>query len=62
MTVIATAGQLIAQAPHSMHKSFSVIRAFFSDTANTPCGQTSTHLPQPMQRSLVSASDATFFK
>jgi hypothetical protein len=35
-TVIAFAGQFLAQAPHSMHLSLTSIRAFFSIILKTP--------------------------
>jgi hypothetical protein len=47
-TVIAPNSQFIAQAPHSMHWSLSVIAARLSRISKTICGQTSTHLPQPV--------------
>jgi len=47
-TAMASAGQFLAQAPHSMQASRSTIRAFLSSTANTPCGHTVAHIPQPV--------------
>jgi hypothetical protein len=46
-TVRAPKSQFFMQAPHSMHRSRSVIDARLSFMTNTPRGQTSTHLPQP---------------
>jgi len=40
LTEIAPAGQFVAQAPHSMQRSRSRIRAFPSAVAKTPWGQT----------------------
>lgn len=51
MTESAPAGQFLLQAPHSMHASRSSIRANPLSRPNTWCGQTSTHLPQPVQTS-----------
>jgi len=48
-TLIAATGQFLAQAPHSMQASKSLMRAGLSAGANTWCGHTSVHLPQPMQ-------------
>jgi len=53
LTVIAFAGQFFAQAPHSIHKSLSVICTFFATISNTPCGQTSAQRPQPTHLSAV---------
>jgi hypothetical protein len=50
-TVIAPNSQFMAQAPHSMHRSLSVIAARLSRISKTICGQTSTHLPQPVHLS-----------
>ncbi len=36
LTVIAPNSQLRAQAPHSMHKSLSVMAAFLSESLKTP--------------------------
>jgi hypothetical protein len=49
--VIAPNSQFMAQAPHSMHRSLSVIAARLSRISKTICGQTSTHLPQPVHLS-----------
>jgi hypothetical protein len=59
-TVIALAGQFVAHAPHSMHKSLSTIRAFLSATLKTPCGHTSSHLPHPTHFSSAKESETTF--
>ena len=61
-TVIVLAGQFSAQAPHSMHRSLSVICALPEDNLNTLCGQTSSHFPQPVHFSGEKASETTFFK
>jgi len=50
-TVMAPNSQFRAQAPHSMHRSLSVIAARLSRISKTRCGQTSTHLPQPVHLS-----------
>ncbi len=49
-TAIAPEGQLIWQAPHSMHRSARTIRTLPSPCANTRCGQTFRHMPQLMHR------------
>jgi len=46
-TVTAAVGQFRAHAPHSMQPSPSTIRDFPSSMANTACGQTTAHIPQP---------------
>jgi hypothetical protein len=48
VTLIASTGQFIAQAPHSMQPSLSMISAFFPANEKTPWGQTCVHIPQPM--------------
>jgi hypothetical protein len=50
-TEIAPNSQFKAQAPHSMHRSLSVIAARLSRISKTLCGQTSVHLPQPVHLS-----------
>jgi hypothetical protein len=50
-TEIAPNSQFKAQAPHSMHRSLSVIAARLSRISKTLCGQTSAHLPQPVHLS-----------
>jgi hypothetical protein len=47
-TSIAFAGQFILQAPHSMQDPRSVTSAFLFFMEKTECGQTSTHVPQPV--------------
>lgn len=59
LTVIAFPGQFIAQAPHSMQASRSMIRAFPSGTENTPCGQTFAHMPHPVQEASANRTVAT---
>ena len=62
-TVMASSGQLVWQAPHSMQASLSAMRAFFeSSISNTACGHTIVHILQPMHFSRSSFSVATFFK
>ncbi len=46
---MASVGQFLAQAPHSMQPSKSTMRAFLLSIENMPCGQTITHIPQPTQ-------------
>jgi hypothetical protein len=46
-TMIAPASQFKAHAPHSMHKSLSVIAARLSRISKTPWGQTSTQRLHP---------------
>jgi len=58
-TVIAPAGQLRAQAPHSMQASRSVILALPSFIAKIAWGQTATHMPQPIQPATSSLSVVT---
>jgi hypothetical protein len=50
-TLMAAAGQFIWQAPHSMQATGLTSKAFLSPGVNTPCGQTSQHMPQLMHRS-----------
>jgi hypothetical protein len=59
-TVIAPNSQFMAQAPHSMHLSLSVTMARLSCMRKTPCGQTSTHRPQPVHFSASKFSVVTF--
>jgi hypothetical protein len=59
-TVMAPNSQFRAQAPHSMHRSLSVIAARLSRISKTRCGQTSTHLPQPVHLSRAYWSVVTF--
>jgi len=44
---MAPPGQLVAQAPHSMHASGSATRTFPPSSSSTPWGQTSVHSPHP---------------
>jgi hypothetical protein len=55
-------GQFMAQAPHSMQRSLSTMAAFLFFRANTACGQTLMHMPQPVHRLESRRSVATFFK
>jgi len=48
-TAKAEAGQLRAQAPHSMQSPLSRIAAFPPLISKTAWGQTSTQAPQPVQ-------------
>jgi hypothetical protein len=50
-TVMAPAGQLSWQAPHSMQAAWRMSRAARRPGANTPCGQTMLHIPQLVHRS-----------
>lgn len=59
---MASAGQFLAQAPHSMHPSLSTISALRLITLKTLCGQTSAHLPHPEHFSSSKKSVATFAK
>ncbi len=62
-TVIASAGQFVWQAPHSMQASLSAMRAFFeSSISKTACGHTIVHILQPMHFSRSSFRVTTFFK
>ena len=61
-TVIASTGQFIAHAPHSIQTSRSLILALVSAIIKTPCGQTSVHFPQPIHFSTSSCNVVTFFK
>lgn len=47
VTDIAPAGQLFAQAPHSIQRSLSQIMAFLFLILKILCGQTTSHIPQP---------------
>ncbi len=49
-TSMARAGQLRAQAPHSMHASYRTRTAFLFSRAKTLWGQTLAHMPQPTHR------------
>ena len=49
-TSMAPVGQFRWQAPHSMHASPRATRAVAPSMANTPCGHTIAHRPQPPQR------------
>ena len=62
LTSIADAGQFIAQAPHSMQKSLSQIRALLSLISKTPCGHTSPQRPQPSHFSASKVRVVTFSK
>jgi hypothetical protein len=59
-TEMAPNSQFMAQAPHSMQRSLSVTAARLSRITNTPCGQTSTHLPQPAHLSGAYCRVVTF--
>jgi hypothetical protein len=48
LTLMASTGQFIAQAPHSMQPSRSTIYTFLPVNMKTPCGQTWVHIPQPI--------------
>jgi hypothetical protein len=60
LTVMAPNSQLRVQAPHSMHRSLSVIAARLSRISKTRCGQTSTHRPHPVHLSAEYLSVVTF--
>jgi hypothetical protein len=57
---MAPVSQLFAHAPHSMHASLSTICALASTSANTSCGHTSMHRPQPLHASRFNASVSPF--
>jgi hypothetical protein len=59
-TEIAPKSQFKVQAPHSMHRSRSVIAARLSCILKTPCGQTSTQRPHPAHFSELYLSVVTF--
>jgi hypothetical protein len=53
LTVTARLGQFLAQAPHSMQASRSLIsalRPFEASKPSTPWGHTSMQVPHPVQR------------
>jgi hypothetical protein len=56
----APGAQFMAQAPHSMQASRSMILAFFSTISKTACGQTSMHFPHPVHFEASSSSVTTF--
>jgi hypothetical protein len=56
LTESAPNAQFCAHAPHSMQLSGQMTRALLSRTSKTPCGQTSTHRPQPVHFSKVNFS------
>ena len=58
--MLVAAGQLRAQAPHSMQRSLSVTAARLSCITKTPRGQTSAHRPQPAHLSGEYARVVTF--
>jgi len=60
VTVIASTGQFLAQAPHSIQPSESTIFAFCSTTVKIRWGQTIWQLPQPMQVLTSKLSVAVF--
>lgn len=62
LTLMAAAGQFVAQAPHSMHASRSANRALLFTTVKTVWGQTIAHIPQPMHFSASSSKVVTFSK
>lgn len=47
-TKMASVGQFMAQAPHSIQASRSTITARRFSMTKTACGHTSTHIPQPL--------------
>lgn len=61
-TVMASVGQLRAQAPHSMHASRFSIWAFPLFMPRTACGQTRRHIPQATHFSGSSSSVTTSFR
>lgn len=58
-TEIASLAQFLAHAPHSMQASRSTMRALRSSTAKTQCGQTVTHILQPLHLVSSKASVTT---
>jgi hypothetical protein len=62
VTVMASTGQLAAQAPHSMQASLSAKQAFWFSTLKTVWGQTISHIPQPMHFSASSFKVVTLSK
>ena len=62
LTVIAETGQFIEHAPHSMHRSISLMRALLSLIVKTAWGHTVPHMPHPMHLSLSSFNAATPFR
>jgi hypothetical protein len=59
-TESAPAGQFILQAPHSMQKSASRMTAFFASRENILWGQTTAHIPHPVQAEASSFRVETF--
>ena len=61
-TEIASVGQFLSHAPHSIQASRSMICDLPFSIMKIPCGQTSVHLPQPIHFSVSSCNVVTFFK
>ena len=61
-TLIAEAGQFLAQAPHSIQLFLSAITAFMFSMAKTPWGHTSVHFPHPVHFPGERFSVTTFFR
>ena len=59
-TEIASSGQFLAHAPHSMQASRSTNRARFSSIRNTAWGQTTAHIPHPVHFVSSSLKVTTF--
>ena len=61
LTSIASAAQLSAQAPHSIHASLSTMIAFPS-ISKTACGQTIAHKPHPVHLSASNFNVTTLLR
>jgi hypothetical protein len=62
VTVMASVGQFLAQAPHSIQASRNSIRAFPVAKPRTALGQTSMQVPQPIHFPGLKSKVTTFFK
>lgn len=59
LTEMASKGQFMAHAPHSIHRSMLTMRALLSSMDKTLWGQTSTQMPQPVHFSWSNLKVAT---
>jgi hypothetical protein len=59
---IASNAQFKAQAPHSIHRSLSVMRASPPSMRSTPRGHTSTHRPHPVHSAESICRETTFLR
>jgi hypothetical protein len=60
LTERTPAGQFTMQAPHSIHRSASRMTAFLDSTEKIRWGQTTAHMPQPVQAAASNFKVDTF--